>query len=222
MTLFHGIFMPGLLIGFQEFTAAAVVQPSGQTQSNGFLLAIVVLAGMILSSFFAFGYLLLGVFKEKLIVPLPAWRDRLIPLLCAIGLGVAGYLSYVEITYVPAMCGPVGDCNSVQQSSYARLWGMLPIGVLGAVGYIAILVAWWAARQKWGWLSSYAPIALFGMTFFGTVFSIYLTYLEPFVIKAVCIWCISSSILMTLLMLLSVGPALGSLMGDPNTEETVE
>jgi len=98
----------------------------------------------------------------------------------------------------------------------------LPIGVLGAVGYIAILVAWWAARQKWGWLSSYAPIALFGMTFFGTVFSIYLTYLEPFVIKAVCIWCISSSILMTLLMLLSVGPALGSLMGDPNTEETVE
>ena len=189
--------------------------------NNGFVLAVVVLAGMVLSLLYALGRLVFGVMKEKRSKPRPPWQEWLIPILCLIGLGVAGYLSYIEITYVPALCGPVGECNSVQQSSYTRLWGVLPIGVLGAGGYIAILVAWWAGRQKWGWFSLYAPVALFGMTFFGTIFSIYLTYLEPFVIKAVCIWCITSSILMTLLLLVSTLPALRSLIGADHAEETI-
>jgi len=188
---------------------------------NGFTLAVVVLAGMILSLLYALGCLLYGVFKDVSLAPLPAWQGWLVPFLCVIGMGVAGYLSYIEVTLSRAMCGPVGDCNAVQLSPYARLWGVLPIGVLGMGGYIAILVAWLAGRQKWGWISSFAPIALFGMTFFGTVFSAYLTYLEPFVIKAVCLWCITSAIIMTLLMLLSVRPALRSLIGDPHAEETI-
>jgi uncharacterized membrane protein len=44
------------------------------------------------------------------------------------------------------------------------------------------------------------------MTLAGTVFSIYLTFLEPFVIGATCAWCLSSSILITVLMLLAVSP----------------
>lgn len=225
--------LPGLVDGY--FSAGGVaapalparageepIQPAGEMRSNGFVLAEVVLAGMVLSLLYALGRLIFGVMKEKRPNPRPAWQEWLIPALCVIGLGVAGYLSYVEITLASAMCGPVGDCNAVQQSPYARLWGVLPIGVLGAGGYIAILAAWWATRQKWGWLSSYAPIALFGMSFFGTVFSVYLTYLEPFVIKAVCIWCITSAIFMTLLLLLSIHPALRSLMGDLQTEEPAE
>ena len=46
----------------------------------------------------------------------------------------AGYLTYVETQLVQAVCGPVGDCNAVQSSSYARLFGVLPVGVLGASG----------------------------------------------------------------------------------------
>ncbi len=189
-------------------------------RNNGFTLAIVVLAGMVISLFYALGRLIYGVFKDIHLAPVPAWRDWLIPILCVIGLAIAGYLSYIEITSSPAMCGPVGDCNSVQTSSYARLWGVLPIGVLGAGGYIGILAVWWAGRQKWGRLSENAPFALFGMAIFGTIFSAYLTYLEPFVIRAVCIWCISSSILMVLLLLLSTQPALRSLMGAFHVEET--
>jgi uncharacterized membrane protein len=45
------------------------------------------------------------------------------------------------------------------------------------------------------------------MALFGTVFSIYLTYLELFVIKAVCIWCLSSAVIMALLMLLTLPAA---------------
>jgi hypothetical protein len=172
-------------------------------QNNGFTLAAVVVIFMILVTLYSLGCLLIG----KLYFH-AAWMESSIPWLSLIGLGVAAYLTYVETQSVQAFCGPVGDCNAVQASSYARLWGILPVGLLGAFGYIAILAAWWVGRQKLGWLSTYAPVALFGMALFGTIFSVYLTYLEIFVIKAVCIWCVSSAIIIALLLLFSLNSTL--------------
>lgn len=131
-----------------------------------------------------------------------AWA---VPLLCLVGLGVAGYLAYVETHQVRAVCGPVGDCNSVQQSAYARLFGLLPIGVLGALGYLAILAAWAVHRFNAGPLGRWAGLAAWGMVAGGVLFSIYLTFLEPFVIGATCAWCLSSAMIMTLLLLLTTG-----------------
>ncbi len=133
-----------------------------------------------------------------------AW---IIPILCVIGFGVAGYLAYVETTEVTAVCGPVGDCNTVQQSEYARLFGILPIGVLGLFGYVAIFISWMFARYANGRFADLAALFIFTMTAFGILFSIYLTFLEPFIIGATCAWCLTSAILMTILMLLSIGPA---------------
>ena len=141
----------------------------------------------------------------------PAWTDALTPVLTLIGLGVAGYLAYVETQAVPAVCGPVGDCNAVRASSYARLLGVLPVGLLGVAGYAAILAAWLRGRLRSDRLADYAPLSVLGMTVFGVLFSLYLTYLEPFVIKAVCAWCLTSAVIMTLLMLLSIGPAVQSI-----------
>ena len=50
-------------------------------------------------------------------------------------------------------------------------------------------------------------MALFGMALFGTGFSIYLTFLEPFVIGATCMWCLSSAIILTVILLLSLDRA---------------
>jgi uncharacterized membrane protein len=148
------------------------------------------------------------------------WMDNSIPWIALVGLIVAAYLTYVETQSVQPFCGPIGDCKAVQASSYARLWGILPIGVLGACGYIAIFTAWWVGRlrQSWGWLPAYAPIALYGMALFGTIFSVYLTYLELFVIKAVCIWCISSAIIITLLLLFSLSSTLNTFAPDEGLE----
>jgi uncharacterized membrane protein len=135
------------------------------------------------------------------------WINLLIPLLALAGIGVSGYLTYVETQAVEAICGPVGDCNAVQNSSYARLFGVLPIGILGLIGFVMILISWlvqWLRDDK---LGSYASLAMLGMALFGTIFSIYLTYLEIWVIEAVCIWCLSSAVLITALLLLSVRPA---------------
>ena len=129
-----------------------------------------------------------------------------IPLLCLVGFVVAGYLAYVEAAQISAVCGPVGDCNTVQQSEYARLFGILPIGVLGLVGYVMILLAWLGVRYGRNGFEHLGALALLGMTFGGTLFSVYLTFLEPFVIGATCAWCLTSAVLMTILMLLSFEP----------------
>jgi uncharacterized membrane protein len=80
--------------------------------------------------------------------------------------------------------------------------------VLGAIGYVLILAAWLWGRLRSDGLARYAPLAVFGMSLIGVLFSLYLTYLEPFVIGAVCAWCLTSAVIITLLMLLSLRPAL--------------
>jgi uncharacterized membrane protein len=146
-------------------------------------------------------------FRKTNALPMPGVRTWAIPILCIIGLGIAGSLAYVETTQVDAVCGPVGDCNTVQQSEYARLFGILPIGVLGMIGYIAICLAWLLTRYADGYLSNFGYLSILAITISGTLFSVYLTFLEPFVIGATCAWCLTSSILMTTLMLLSAAPA---------------
>lgn len=132
--------------------------------------------------------------------------DALNPVLAVAGLGVAAYLAHVEVREIEAVCGPVGDCNTVQRSEYARLFGVLPLGVLGVVGFVAILLGWAVRRFGTGRTRAGASVALLGLTGFGTLFSIYLTFLEPFVIGATCLWCLSSAVIMTALYGLALTP----------------
>jgi uncharacterized membrane protein len=183
--------------------AASVAPPP----PNGFGLAIGIMAGMVVALAYVGAVAVQG-FNHTSARPAPAWLEEAIPPLAVLGLGVAIYLAYVETQAVAAVCGPVGDCNAVQASPYAKLFGVLPVGVLGAIGYVAILAAWLWGRFGAGRLADYAPLAVFGIALFGTLFSLYLTYLEPFVIGAVCIWCLTSAVIITLLMLFSFKPAL--------------
>jgi hypothetical protein len=130
-----------------------------------------------------------------------------VPALCLLGIGVAGYLTYVETTQTLAVCGPVGDCNTVQQSPYARLFGIIPVGLFGLAGYVAILAGSLFSLRSEGRTSAWATIAVFGLALFGTFFSIYLTFLEPFVIGASCAWCLTSAVIITGVLWLTSDPA---------------
>jgi uncharacterized membrane protein len=130
--------------------------------------------------------------------------SRLLPLAAFAGLAIAVYLSSIEVTQNEAFCGLVGNCNAVQQSPYARLFGVLPVGILGVLGYVGILVAWLITRIGHVHLSRLARAVLYGMVLFGVLFSIYLTFLEPFAIGATCIWCLTSAVIMLLLLWLTV------------------
>ncbi|MCK4741931.1 MAG: vitamin K epoxide reductase family protein, partial [Anaerolineales bacterium] len=178
-----------------------------QLDPLGNSLSVVVLIGMIAS------LVIMGV----------RWQDQkktkartnlhwVVPLLALVGLVVAGYLAFVESTGSEAVCGPVGDCNTVQQSEYAFLFGVISVGLLGTLSYIAILSAWLIDRWGSEQLADLAKIAIFLMAFIGTFFSIYLTFLEPFVIGATCAWCLTSAVVITALMLLSAKPAKAALV----------
>lgn len=131
----------------------------------------------------------------------------LITAVVLVGLGVSAYTSYTSLAGIEPMCGPVGSCATVQNSEYAKLFG-IPMGVLGLFGYSAILITWLAARRlspiggAWRWL----PWAL---SLFGVVFSIRLTALEPFVIGHTCLWCLGSAITITAALWLLSGETRG-------------
>jgi uncharacterized membrane protein len=208
-----------------ELTQAAAAPvgaaPGATPQSNGFALALVIMAAMVAALVYT-GVVIVRGSQGGPVHPPASWQWWLVLALALAGLGVAGYLAYVETLQVAAVCGPVGNCNTVQSSPYARLFGFLPVGVLGALGYLAILAAWLYGRWQsdrppetaGGRLARYAPVAVFGMALFGVCFSLFLTYLEPFVIGAVCAWCLTSAVIMTLLLVLSSRPALAALAED--------
>lgn len=135
------------------------------------------------------------------------WPTWSVPLLALIGIAVSGYLLYVEWTGTNAVCGPAGDCNAVQDSPYAKLFGLIPVGLLGIAGYLAILISWLLAEYGNPSRKNLFNLVIWGMAWFGVAFSIYLTFLEPFVIGATCMWCITSAIVITLILLASTGPA---------------
>lgn len=138
--------------------------------------------------------------------------EPILPLMALAGLLVAGYLAYVEVGENEAVCGAIGNCNTVQESEYAALLGIIPIGVLGVIGYVLILAAWQLTQLKRQDIAQYAHMGLLGLIVFGVAFSIYLTFLEPFVIGATCMWCLTSAVLMMMLLWLQAPQGWRALM----------
>ena len=109
--------------------------------------------------------------------------------LAAAGLLISIYLSWVHFEGVPPVCvGGGGGCETVQSSRYATILGV-PVAVLGIIGYAGLLIS--------AVLRGEAGIYLgFLFALVGTLFSAYLTYLEIFVIHAICQWCVASAAIM--------------------------
>jgi len=125
--------------------------------------------------------------------------------LLLIGMSVAAYLTYTELTKSEVFCGGISNCTAVQESQYSKLLGILSVGEFGIAGYILIGLAWIFHRKAHGMRKTIAAIAMFGFAVFGVSFSIYLTFLEPFVIGATCLWCLTSALIMGLVLPLTTG-----------------
>jgi len=104
-----------------------------------------------------------------------------------VGIIAAGYLTWVKLAGGVPVCGPIRGCETVQESSYSELFGV-PIAVFGLGMSSVILVAaigWWRSGDR---RLLYVPYAL-GLLGLFTV--AYLTFLEIFVIHAICVWCVT-------------------------------
>jgi uncharacterized membrane protein len=114
-----------------------------------------------------------------------------------IGLVDSVYLAWIKLTDSLAVCGGIGNCESVNSSRFAEIGG-IPIALIGAVGYLAILVVLVLDDRKPVWRDG-LRLTLFGFTLTGTLFSLYLTYLEVFVLRAICPYCVLSAVAMAVL-----------------------
>jgi uncharacterized membrane protein len=142
--------------------------------------------------------------------------------LAVIGLLIAGYLSYAELTHTEIACNiqsasGENSCASVNNSIYAKI-GPLPIAILGLAGYLAILGAL-LLETRLPVLVCRGKLLVFGMTLFGFLFSLYLTAIEAFVLQEWCQWCIISAITMTLLFGLSFARLWRTINAVPEDEE---
>jgi len=178
------------------------------TLNDGLGLGWFVLIGLLGSLSYS-GWLVGRVVFGTSTVATPSKLGIAIPICALMGTGVASYLTYIEVAQVGAVCGPVGDCNAVQNSAYATLLGV-PLGVLGFMGYGVILGSWFWGRQQQLPYSKQMPLIIFGAALFSVLFSIYLTVVELFVLQAVCIWCLLSAGLVTLILLAATRPMLAS------------
>jgi uncharacterized membrane protein len=122
---------------------------------------------------------------------------RATAVLALVGIGIAGYLTWIHYAGLDPVCvGGGGGCERVQSSRWAELAGV-PVAVLGLAGYVGILASL-ALPEDQG-----APVAAF-LALVGCGFSVWLTYVEIAKIEAICQWCVASAVLMTALALVSV------------------
>jgi uncharacterized membrane protein len=118
------------------------------------------------------------------------------------GLAVATYIAIADASSGSPVCLAGGHgCETVANSKYSHLAG-INVAVIGIAGYV-LLLASAAIRGDAGRFSG----LLFAAIGFG--FSVYLTYLELFVIDAICQWCVASAVLMTALVVVNAARAFG-------------
>lgn len=130
-------------------------------------------------------------------------------LLTAAGTGVAAYLVTVALDpNKEVACGPLGDCHAVQSSQYAEVGGV-PVAAFGLLMYLGLLALLGGRLARLGSQGVQDALATltFSLALGGVVYSAYLTYLELAVLYAICIWCVTSASIITLVFLLALPDA---------------
>jgi uncharacterized membrane protein len=129
-------------------------------------------------------------------------KRMLVALVALAGVFVALYLTLYKLGYIGTLACAVGSCETVQTSKWATFLGF-PVGGWGVAYYLFVLAL--AVVGLTGRFADSRGISqiLLGVTAFGMLFSFWLTYLELFVIHAICQWCVISAALATLLFVLS-------------------
>ena len=111
-------------------------------------------------------------------------------ILAVLGIAIAGYLTAVKLSGELPVCGPLRGCETVALSTYSEIMGV-PVALVGVAYSVVALIAsivWWRNGDR---RSLYL---LYGMGLLGLLAVAYLTYLELFVIKAVCVWCVGYAV----------------------------
>jgi uncharacterized membrane protein len=127
-------------------------------------------------------------------------RPLITALLSVAGIAISIYLLTVHWGWWSAVCLGVGDCELVNTSRFSEFLG-LPVALWG-IGAYAVLLALSAAVMR-QMFAPWSQRGLFGVAAIGVAFSLYLSYVEVFVLREICPWCVLSAIIVTVIAVLS-------------------
>jgi uncharacterized membrane protein len=139
---------------------------------------------------------------EEVVAGPPANRMA-IAVLALIGMLMSLYLTLHKFGYIGTLACGTGSCDTVQTSPWAVFMG-IPVPVMGLVGYLMLLVLAVVGLQPAHAENRKLGLLIFLLADIAIAFTIYLTYLEAFVINAWCRWCIGSALIVTLIWIFSL------------------
>jgi uncharacterized membrane protein len=121
--------------------------------------------------------------------------------LSIIGILDAAYLTYIKLLE-NGVCVVSSGCEIVNTSQFADIGG-IPIAAIGGAAYLVMLAVLLMEPRSEFFLIN-GPLILFGLTLIGVLYSAYLTYLELYVIHAICPFCVVSALVLTVMFILSI------------------
>jgi uncharacterized membrane protein len=135
-------------------------------------------------------------------------------LLSLAGLFVSAYLYLYKIGKIGSLACGTGGCETVQLSQWSRFAG-LEVALIGLAGYAGLLALSLAALQPTLAGRCWPVKLLAALAGLGVLFAGYLTYLELFVIHAICRWCVASGLIIVAILLAALlelrrGPGRGT------------
>ena len=119
-----------------------------------------------------------------------------IAVLALVGIAIATYLWLHAIGVIGVLQCGTGGCETVQASRYAVLFG-IPVAFYGVVGYVVMFGISLAGAQPALAVRAWPTRWLAALSGAGFLFTLYLTFLELFVIHALCRWCLASAVVIT-------------------------
>ena len=132
-----------------------------------------------------------------------------IALLALVGFCIALYLWLYKIGIIGRLQCGTGTCEYVQTSRYGALFGV-PVAFYGMVGYAMIFTVAVTGLQP-AFLDRRWPTAVAAtLAVGGLLFTLYLTYVELFVLHAICRWCVGSAVVITLIAVVAIPAAVSS------------
>jgi uncharacterized membrane protein len=123
--------------------------------------------------------------------------------LSLLGLFLSAYLYLYKIGRIGSLACGAGGCETVQQSPWSRFAG-LEVSLIGVAGYAGLLLVSLVALQPGPSSRRWPTTLLLLLSGLGVAFTAYLTYLELFVIHAICRWCVGSALIIFALLVVAL------------------
>jgi uncharacterized membrane protein len=118
------------------------------------------------------------------------------------GIFISLYLTLYKIGVIGELSCSIGSCETVNLSKWSRFLG-LPVAAWGLFFYIDVFAIAMIGTMPRFENETLVSLVLTAETAVGVLFSAWLTYLELAVIHAICIWCVTSAAVVTLIFLTS-------------------